>query len=532
MNPFAARLPVNEEKCMKLWSPTFRRSAFVMATLLLSGSALAANYPLELVSPRAAGTFPSTDQGTPAMPSGHRIFYAYPGIPYNIRAVVIAGAYPYTFSLSNAPSGMTIDPGTGEINWPDPRANATPTITVTDAEGTTRSSPWTIQVTTSNFKFVDSVRGSDSNAGTLAAPWATLARVKAAASAGDIVYFRTGVYTTLGMETEGGATSEFNPPGNWQKVEITGGKTRLLAYPGESPVYDGGYVANQRQGNIMAILCTSTYPSYIEGFTLRNMWHMGVQFASGSCDYPVWRNLQFNGPSVGIDGANSSGIMATNSLTDPTYYSAYQRVSQTSADPGVMKMYSHKKHLWEDCDIRNTDGGPDQKMHVVRFEIRRCTIVNTSELAQGGLGGNMQFGSGGVGETSSGEIRFNLIDRRSVTDGWALSLNQNADSGAMFVYRNTFIGRVRINNASNVLGPFRIYQNVIINADPGTKVSYSDGSASDRVVVQDNLTGTLSSNMVDTQGRLTSAYQTYVGTRGHQIGTEIRPRPPTALSVQ
>jgi hypothetical protein len=198
-----------------------------------------------------------------------------------------------------------------------------------------------------------------------------------------------------------------------------------------------------------------------------------------------------------------------------------------------MKMYSHKKHLWEDCDIRNTDGGPDQKMHVVRFEIRRCTIVNTSELAQGGFGGNMQFGSGGVGENSSGEIRFNLVDRRNVPDGWALSLNQNGDTIAMYVYRNTFIGVVRLNNADIALGPIRIYQNVIINADPGTKVSFSNGATpNDRVVIQDNLTGTLGSNVVDAQGRLTSAYQQYVGTRGHQLGTEIRPRPPTALAVQ
>jgi hypothetical protein len=516
---------------MKFWRPTFRRSALVIATLLMTATATAANYPLELVSPRAAGSFPSSDAGTPAMPSGHRIFFAYPGIAYNIRAVVIAGAYPYTFSLSNAPSGMTIDPSTGEINWPNPQANATPTITVTDAEGTTRSSPWTIQVTTSNFKFVDSVNGADTNAGTLAAPWATLARVKAAAAPGDIVYFRTGVYTTLGMATEGTVSSDVNPPGNWQKV-VFDGRTRLLAYPGENPVYDGGYVPNQRQGNILGIGCTSTYPSYIEGFTLRNMWHMGIQFFSGGCDYPVWRNLQFNGPTIAVDGSNSAGIMSTNSMQDPTYYSVYQRVSQTAGDSGVFKMYSHKKHLWEDCDIRNSTRGPDQKMHVPRFEIRRCTIVNTTEPSQGGLIGNMQFGDGGIGENASGEIRFNLIDRRNVSSGWAVSLNQNAELAQIFVYRNTLIGSVVVHNASTVIGPFRIYQNVIINSDPGTKITYSGGSASDRVIVQDNLTGTMSNNIVDAQGRLTSAYQQYVGTRGHQLGTEIRPRPPTALAVQ
>ena len=517
---------------MKISTHPPRRAVMAVVALLFAGSAVAANYPLELVSPRAAGSLPSQDSGTPAMPSGHRIFFAYPGVAYNIRAVVIAGAFPYTFSLSNAPSGMTINASTGEINWPNPQANATPTISVTDSEGTTRSSQWAITVTTNGFKFVDSVNGADSNNGTMGSPWATLSRVKASAQAGDIIYFRTGVYTTLGMATDNTASAEFSPPGNWQRVEFSGGIVRFLAFPGESPIYDGGYVANQRQGNILSISCTSNYPSYFEGFTLRNMWHIGIQFGSGSCHYPVWRNLQFNGPSVGVDGANSSGIMTTSSLGNPTYYAAYQRVSQTNGDPGVMKMYSHKKNLWEDCDVRNTDGGPDQKMHVPRFEIRRCTFVNTASREQGGIFGNMQYGSGGVGENSSGEIRFNYVDRRNVTDGVALDLNQNAETANMYVYRNTFIGVVRVRNADSVIGPIRIYNNVIINNTAGSKITYQDGSSSSRVAVLDNLTGTMSNNIVDATGQLTAPYVQFIGTRGHQLGNEIRPRPPTALSVQ
>jgi hypothetical protein len=518
---------------MKFLTTTLRRPMIAMTALMLTGAAFAANYPLELVSPRAAGSSPSTDAGTPPIPAGHRIFSAYPGITYNIRAVVIAGAYPYTFSLSNAPTGMTIDASTGEINWPNPQSNATPTITVTDAEGTTRSSPWTITVRTSGFRFVDSVRGSDSNAGTLTAPWATLARVKAAASAGDIIYFRTGVYTTVGMQTENTATSDFNPPGNWQRVAFNAGTVRWLAYPGETPVYDGGYIANQRQGSILGIVGSQNYPLYFEGFSLRNMYHIGVQFASGTCDYPVWRNLSFNGPSIGVDGANSSGIMTTSSLTRPTYYGAYQRIIQTAAHPGFAKMYSHKKNLWEDCQIRDTNGGPDQKMHVPRFEVRRCVITNTDSAEQGGLFGNMLFGSGGVGETASGEFRFNLVDRRSAgLSAVALDL-QNPEAGLIYMYRNTFIGRVRVGLADRVQGPFRISNNVIINSDPGyIWWGDTDGVASPRVTVTDNLMGGASSNIVDANGQLTTQYQQYVGTRGHQIGNELRPRPPTAVTAQ
>jgi len=47
-----------------------------------------------------------------------------------------------------------------------------------------------------------------------------------------------------------------------------------------------------------------------------------------------------------------------------------------------------------------------------------------------------------------------------------------------------------------------------------------------RVVVTNNLTGSASDNIVDSQGYLTDTYSKYVGIRGHQIGADKRPRPP------
>ena len=512
---------------------SFRRCLGVWMALACA-PVLAANYPLELVSPRAAGSTPSSDAGTPAIPAGHRIFFAYPGIAYNIRAVVIAGAYPYNFALSNAPSGMTINSATGEINWPSPQANATPTITVTDAEGTQRTSSWTIAVGTGPFKFVDSQNGNDSNAGTLQAPWRTLAGVSAGSRAGDIVYFRTGTYTTLGMPVENAASGEFQPAGNWQRVGFAA--PRWIAYPGESPVYDGGHQAGVRQGNILSMGGTATNPVYIEGFQMRNMWHMGMQFASGT-DYPVFRNLSFTGPAVSVEGANSAGIMTTGAYTDPTYYAAYQRLTQTNGGPGLVKQYSHKKHLWEGFDIRNGAIGPDQKLHTVRFEIRGCTIANMSSMEQGGLFGNQQYGSGGAGENASGEIRFNLIDRRNVGNGnIAVDMNHSGDTRAMYVYRNTFLGGVRVRGANVEDGPFRIYQNVIVNSVSGTPagshITHMDVINPAPIIVNDNLVGFPADNLVTSTGLLADSQARWRGSRGHELGTELRPRPPTSVSAQ
>lgn len=68
-----------------------------------------ANFPLEITNIKPAGT------GDPPIPATNRIFRAYPGIEYNIRAAVIGGVYPYYHELSGAPGRMTIDSFTGEI---------------------------------------------------------------------------------------------------------------------------------------------------------------------------------------------------------------------------------------------------------------------------------------------------------------------------------------------------------------------------------------------------------------------------------
>src|SRR5690349_12905901 len=131
---------------------------------LAPGHARAANYPLELMHPRAAGT--ASEPGAPPIAEQHRVFWAYPGLEYNIRAAVIGGAFPYTYALSNAPAGMTIDAATGTISWPNPAAGgkAAPTLTVTDQEGATVSSSWTIRVDPSRFLFVDAVNGREFDA--------------------------------------------------------------------------------------------------------------------------------------------------------------------------------------------------------------------------------------------------------------------------------------------------------------------------------------------------------------------------------
>ncbi len=474
-----------------------------------------ARYPLELVSPREAGTLPSPDAAGHAMPSGHRIFKAYPGLEYNVRAVVLAGSFPYAFSLSNAPEGMTIDACTGVVSWPSPtEGTVTPSITVRDSEGTEITEPWTITVSTDGFRFVDAVNGSDGGAGTLAAPWQSIARVKDASQPGDIVYFRSGTYTTAGMAVEG-------DEGTWMHVEILADyhSAQWIAYPGESPVIDYGFTGPDT-GWFFRFYGSETWPVYLDGLELMNSWDKGMQFVS-STDYPTFRRLDIHDINEAIEGSNSAGIMTLSSPDDPTWYAAYQDSDFHDLAPGGIKQYGHARVLWEDLVFRNSSGGgPDLKADTPRFEVRTSRWENSSAAFQCGLFGNMHHY--GPTEQASGEVRYNLMLCGGPPENIAQEVNQDGMAGRIELYRNTFVGLVNVRDVDDgdveSDGPFVFDSNVIVNSSTDLDhITITDPAPPGNVVLVDNLTGFPEDGIVDEGGNLTASYAQYLGLRGHQI---------------
>lgn len=491
--------------------------------LLALRPALAANYPLELVMPRAAGTAPTAGFNT--IPAAHRIFKAYPGIPYNIRAVAFGGAYPYEFSLTNAPAGMTIDARTGEINWPNPSgASASPTIAVQDAEGARQSSPWTIAVTTSGFVFVDAVRGSAAGNGSVNSPWRTLADVYARGTAGQIVYFRQGTYTPAGLATQGGL--------GWERAEWPESKpTTWLEYPGEAVDYSAGYQSDAVTGYFIRFYGSSSSPIYVDGIEFHNFRNIGLQIVSGLADYSVYRRLTFRDMALGIEGQNPAGIMFMDNYTDPTQYAVVQDCEfHNLNNGGGLKFYSHKKVLVEDNLFRDSTDGFDLKTHVPRFEVRGNTFRNIRNRA---LYGNMHFGGGGSGEAASGEWRFNNVNTPSA--GVAVDVNQDGEASVVHVYRNTINGLARVREVSAEDGPFHFYGNVIVSnsaGSAGSHIDFMNVSATARVIIRDNLVGNPGDGIIDSNGILTAAFERYIGTRGHMLGDTAKPMPPSDVSAE
>jgi hypothetical protein len=533
-----------------------------------SGSYQPGNYPLELVLPRAAGTRASTatvaGTATPSIGANHRIFKAYPGLEYNIRAVVIGGAYPYTFALSGGVSWLSIDENTGVISGTAPSVpngtTYTPTITVTDASGAqSASSPWTITVTTVGFKFVGGSGASDSNDGTLSLPWATFSRMKTASSAGDITYFRTGTYTTnITPDALAGKSAEFVPIGNWCRIDINGSQRSVqwLAYPGESPIIDGGYVESVTQGNLVRVTGSSSTPIYIDGIEFQNYYHIGLQ-CGVSGHYEVFRRLNMHGVAQAINGGNSSCIDSLSNATGPPrFYVAYQDCNFHDSTPGGIKIYWQYKSLIEDCLFvdcggnsnaftgRTVDfgsGGPDHKAVCGRFEVRTSVFSNRPTLAQvadgsvmfgashdAGFGGNMNTGTAFDNTPASGEVRFNKFGNSTRSDLRVVDMNNFGSTGnadEIYIYRNTGIGRWHVQNSGVAnTGPFRFYRNVIIN-DVGASAPDRITADGDRSRIElgtgddANLTAPLSqlSQILDEDLNLTAAYDSQRG----QVGAEI-----------
>lgn len=471
---------------------------------MLSRPAQAANYPLEITNIKPAGQLHASS----------RIYRAYPGIEYNIRASVIGGAYPYTFTLRNAPAGMTVD-ARGTVVWQNPSGSATPTLEVRDSEGSRVSVTWTITVSTAGFRFVSGASGSSSGTGTLTSPWRTLADVYNNAGPTDIVYFRSGTYDQLSLPR----TSVGTP---WERVEWNSTKAQMwLAYPGERPVI------NFSRGPLIRFTSPAGGPhAYVDGFETTNTHTIGFQTASPA----TFRRLRMHDLLVGGDGTNAAFIMT---LTQPSpavgmviQDCEFYRVPVGSV---TIKIYAQEKLLIEDTLHHDADVALELKDDVRRYTVRRNRFYGISRTA---IGGNMHE------TTTTGEICFN----NSHSAQQALDVNQDGMAGVTYIYRNTFVGRVRVRNVDSADGPFYLVRNVIVNSDAGTPagshVYHESVSAAARILLTDNLSGYPNDGIVDSSGELTARYASYLGTHGHQTGAgddggspSVGPRAPSNVTI-
>ena len=95
--------------------------------------------------------------------------------------------------------------------------------------------------------------GDDAAAGTLAAPFGTIAHGIAAVADGDTLWVRGGIYDIV------------SDIGIWGRHGTATGKRRIAAYPGETPILDG---SSRTSGNFLIYVGSNHW--IVEGLTLRN----------------------------------------------------------------------------------------------------------------------------------------------------------------------------------------------------------------------------------------------------------------------
>lgn len=463
----------------------------------------ASPYQLEILNIKPAGT------GNPVLPATNRIFHAYPGIEYNIRAAVIGGTFPYRFSLANAPAGMTINPDTGEISWPNPaQSTGTITLRVQDSAGGVVQANWTVSVHTNGFWFVDGDY-TGSSTGSISQPFKSLLEMVTATQGRqtDIVYLRESARPyTVQMYPSGSIGRRYDAGFHLNSAERGArGPETLLAYPGERPVID-----------LQNTLWLRTDKPYFDGLTILNGGEYSLVTIGGS-NYATIRRSTWSGvQSVSSVNNNQGFVFAMNDGVG--YNSVYQDNDWSGfvGATGIGSLYYMNKLLIEDNNFH--DGGfrgaipfatpIGLKVGNLNATVRR----NIIQIPAGAEPLGMYNADSGAGAL---DFSFNFV--RRAEPGVAIEFFE--DPANVHMYRNTVVGDVQFSE-----GPYFVRNNVF----QGTLTGMSS------VTEQNNLRGNYSAGFVDARGNLTGSYTQYIGILGYQLGAASAKTPanPELLPIR
>jgi hypothetical protein len=492
----------------------------VAALVFMHALAFGANYPLEIIQPQ------------PNLTTASRYYKTYTGFEYWVRVGAIGGLYPYTYSLTVAPSGMTIDAKTGIIVWPNPVEAGSPhsiTVSITDSEGTTARRSWTLTVSRTGFYFLDAVNGRtvvQGGAGTLVSPWKTLDDLLEAGtvSSGTQAFFKNGTYNMDGL-------TQTNHGDYGYSFDIPATKPLIwLAYPGESPTIDFG---SSGWADPAPFFGMDRNDFYIAGFRLINPWNFAIKGFGSRCviAWNTFENLRH-----GQDGANSAFLMSGGTGINGHYYTYTHDNSFSNvfidggggAGGAIVKYYSETKSLFENNTLSNQNGSNSASQEGLSWKSYNTYCVtrnNTFDyIMDDSIGGN-------ANNNNNNTFEFNLV--RNCGTGEGVVVNLNSSAGPEYYYRNTFVCPVTIKNVDSADGPFTFTNNVIVNANMTySGLSYVNVSAPSRILRANDLTGTASTGIVDTTGALQGSYRTtYLGTRGYETGGESALRAPSGFRI-
>lgn len=503
----------------------------------MTAHAYSAVNELDIINIKPAGT------GDPAISKENRIFHAYPGIEYNIRAAVVGGMYPYDFKLSNAPEGMTVS-SNGTIVWPNPQKNSgIITLTVTDQEGNTDTAKWSINVSKEKFIFVDSKASTNGN-GTLNNPYNSMINFLVATNSTgqdkDITYFRAGEYNLEDWRTSDN-----------KGMSLTTNPSSFIAYPGEKVNMIGVPEGGNHTGWTPIY---SNDPIYFDSINLSGFSQYGIKVWS-DVDYNIIRRCNFKNLKATNDKNNNQGFIVIYRAGDSVLssYNVIQdnELSHWAGGSAIGSLYDTVNTLIEDNYIHSAEEhgfsgavsnvGISPKSRCDNMTIRGNKIIMDEGSPLGSSWNSLFY------QTNNTEICFNYFHKNPNTDDrgkvhtWnaaAYTQDGSRSQKLLHYYRNTAVGDIKFSFIKNDedcswCGPFNVCNNVIINPNNNWAGHYrthdyiSFGWSVDMsnepwncINMTDNLKGKKHDNIIDSEGKLTQEYEKYIGKYGYQIQKE------------
>ena len=206
----------------------------------------------------------------------------------------VTGGSTTTGTISN--SGLYTAPAT----VPNP---ATVTVAaVSQADATKSASALVAVVLISTTALYVSTTGSDSNPGTISAPWKTIQHAANSVQAGDTVYIRGGTYNeSVSIAVSGSATA---------------GSITFQSYPGESAIVDGtGLVPSTSNTQGLINIQNQSYVT-VSGLEIRNYQTSsasaipaGISVSGSGSNIQILNNLVHNITTTSEKNGNAFGIV-------------------------------------------------------------------------------------------------------------------------------------------------------------------------------------------------------------------------------
>jgi hypothetical protein len=277
--------------------------------------------------------------------------------------------------------------------------------------------------------------GSDSNIGTYAQPFRSVAKAVTVVAAGDTIYMRGGIYNE---------TATINLTGNGPNG-ASGNTINLWNYPGEIPIIDFG----TRTTGIKGIYFANKSYWHIKGIELRNIKQSSageffVGFMATNVNNCVFENLNIH--HLGGPGMDFAGSSTGNLVLNSDFHHNYDSYTHGGNGDGLGFNNSsgtntvRGSRFWLNSDDGIDAYGAEGKLIIQNnWAFLNGYYLNQNTLVHAGDGNGIKLGQTVQTSTDS----YYLVTNNLMFGNWQSGLSQEDAHKSMTIYNNIAYDNVR-----------------------------------------------------------------------------------------